>query len=153
MPDTSTFLSAITGSFSTPAADNPTVAMIEDRALVGGPLPENLSRISIHADDLEGMAAIASYGVGMLELLALVDVFDCLFTGDDGPFNCRSQEDPIAPDDGRGMAAARQRRFPLDIRRLPAPRGRATAASWIPSRFGNRGRTPPASSLEGCRDT
>src|SRR6185503_20533721 len=91
------------------------VMVVVNRALIGCPVPKDLSRISIHAYDFEGVFAITAYGVGMLELFAFINMFHCLLAGDYCSFNCSSQEDPIAPDDGRRMAAPGQRRFPLNV--------------------------------------
>ena len=66
-------------------------------------------------EDLERVLAVRPDPVGMDELLAVHDVLDRLRARNHVALDGGGEEDPVAPDDGRGVPAPRQLRLPEHV--------------------------------------
>jgi hypothetical protein len=91
------------------------MACIEDRPLVGRAIPQDLSRLRIEGEQFERVLQVPGHAVGVNPFLAAERVGDGLLPGNRRALDHRRHEDAIAPDDGRRMAASRQRRLPGDV--------------------------------------
>ncbi len=94
------------------------VPIVVHRPVVGGALPRDAAGLRVDGEHLERVRVVDVDGVGVdvagLQVVAEVD--RRLAAGDLFTLDRRRQEDAIAPDDRRRMAASRNLGLPLDVR-------------------------------------
>ena len=102
------------------------VAVVVGRALPGGLLPQDLARVAVERDDLEGVLAVGADAVGVLPLLAPRSCASAAFApGTTGPSTAVVTKTRLPQTTGLEWPLPGSGRLPADVLRLAPLLGQA----------------------------